>query len=185
VSDPRARILEATYECVSRQGIGGTSIEDAARGAGVSRATVYRHFPGGREELMSAVIQWETERFFARLAAEIAAAPDTETLLVEALYFGHQAIEEHAVLQKVLEAEPGLLLPKLTAVTGDLLAVLRSFLASRLEEHLREGLEPEDAGEYVARMLLSFISAPGRWDLADRDQVRQLVRSELMAGLVR
>lgn len=134
---------------------------------------------------MSAVIQWETERFFARLAGEIAAAPDTESLLVDALYFGHRAIEEHAVLQKVLEAEPGLLLPKLTAGTAELHSVLRQFLVSRLEDSLPAGIDAADAGDYVARMLLSFMSSPGRWDLSDRDQLRTLVRSELMAGLVR
>src|SRR5271165_6126437 len=49
--DVRSRLLEGTYACVVRQGIGGTSLEDAAREAGVSRATLYRYFPGGRDEL--------------------------------------------------------------------------------------------------------------------------------------
>lgn len=179
----RNRILERTYETVARQGIGGTSIEDAAREAGVSRATIYRHFPGGRDELFAAVIKWETERFFTRLAVEIAGAPDVESLLVEALYFGRKAIEEHAVLQMLLEAEPGSLLPKLTEGTSEVLAVLRAFLVTRLVEHIPEGVDPELAGDYIGRMLLSFIASPGRWDLSDREQVRTLVRSELIAGL--
>jgi AcrR family transcriptional regulator len=180
----RTRILEKTYDTVARQGMGATSIEDVAREAGVSRATIYRYFPGGRDEVFEAVVQWETERFFARLAEEIAGAPDVESLLVEALYCGRKAIEEHAVLQNVLEAEPGLLVPKLTAGTMDVLEVLRAFLVSRLSDHLAEGVDAEAAGDYVGRMLLSFIASPGRWDLSDREQVRTLVRSELIAGLV-
>ena len=53
VVSPRQRILEATYACIARWGIFKTTVEDAAREAGMSRATVYRHFPGGREELMA------------------------------------------------------------------------------------------------------------------------------------
>jgi AcrR family transcriptional regulator len=182
--DVRTRILEGTYECVARQGISGTSIEDAARAAGVSRATIYRHFPGGRDELMGAVIVWETLRFFGRLAEKVDTAPDIESILVDALVFGHRAIEEHAVLQKILEAEPGLLLPKLSVETARLVELIRDFLVARFEGHgLPEGLAAHDAADYVARMLLSFMAAPGRWDLADRDQVVTLVRSELVAGL--
>ncbi len=182
--DARTRILEGTYACVARQGIGGTSLEDAARSAGVSRATLYRYFPGGRDELMGDVIVWETMRFFGRLAEAVADAPDIETILVDALVFGHRAIEEHAVLQKVLEAEPGLLLPKLTIETARLVELIRGFLVSQFAgQGLPEDLDAQDAGDYVARMLLSFMSAPGRWDLSDREQVTMLVRSELIAGL--
>ena len=56
----RERILQATYDCVGRWGLAKTTIEDAAREAGVSRATVYRYFPGGRDELIGAVVRWST-----------------------------------------------------------------------------------------------------------------------------
>ncbi len=42
----------------------------------------------------------------------------------------------------------------------------------------------EGAGEYLARMMLSFIGTPGRWDLTDRAQVTTLVRSEFLAGIL-
>ena len=45
--DVRERLLQATYACVARWGLAKTTVEDAAREAGVSRATVYRYFPGG------------------------------------------------------------------------------------------------------------------------------------------
>ena len=182
--DVRTRILEGTYECVARQGIGQTSLEDAARAAGVSRATLYRHFPGGRDQLMGEVIAWETIRFFGRLADSVASAPDIETILVDALMFGHRAIEEHAVLQKILDAEPGLLLPRLTVETSRLVELIRAYLVARFAgPGLPGGLAADDTADYMARMLLSFRGAPGRWDLADREQVVTLVRSELVAGV--
>jgi AcrR family transcriptional regulator len=93
--DVRTRILEGTYACIASQGIARTSLEGAARSAGVSRATLYRYFPGGRDELIGAY----------------------------------------------------------------------------------------EAADYVARMALSFIVSPGRWDLSDPDQVQALVESEILAGL--
>ena len=33
-------------------------------------------------------------------------------------------------------------------------------------------------------MILSYINAQGSWDLTDRQQVRQLVRLEFLAGIV-
>ncbi|HEY3700992.1 MAG TPA: hypothetical protein VGL32_01930 [Acidimicrobiales bacterium] len=35
----------------------------------------------------------------------------------------------------------------------------------------------------MARMLLSFTGSPGRWDLSDRAQVTELVRTEVLAAL--
>jgi hypothetical protein len=62
--------------------------------------------------------------------------------------------------------------------------LLQTFFVGRFGGHeLREGVPAAAAAEYVARMTLSFISSPGRWDLSDRDQVRTLVRSEILAGV--
>jgi AcrR family transcriptional regulator len=181
---PRERVLEATYECVARYGLAKTTVEDVTRVAKVSRASIYRYFPGGRDELMNAVIAWETGRFFGRLAEAVAGAPDFASLLEEALFFAHRAIEEHEVLQKVLQTEPELLLPQLTVESDRVLGFIRQFFVPYLErETLRPGMELQQAADYVSRMLLSFISNQGRWDLSDRRQVAELVRTELIAGI--
>src|SRR2546423_3927216 len=181
----RERILEASYACVARYGLAKTTVEDVARAARLSRATLYRHFPGGRDQLMREVIAWETGRFFGRLAEAVAGAPDFARLLEEALMFAHRAVEEHAVLQKVLQTEPERLLPQLTVESERILVFIRGFLVPYLErEQLAPGVDPEQAADYVARMLLSFIGNQGRWDLTDPAQVRRLVRTELLAGVL-
>jgi AcrR family transcriptional regulator len=183
-TDTRTRLLEATYACIVRDGLGATSLEDAARSAGVSRATLYRYFPGGRDDLLGAVITWETLRFFVRLAEAVAEAPDLEALLVNGIIFAHRSIAEHEVLQRILRTEPELLTPQLTVDAPRILHLLQTFFVGRFGDHeLRDGLSPADAAEYVARMTLSFIASPGRWDLSDEDQVRRLVRSEILAGV--
>ena len=181
----RERILEAAYECVARYGLGKTTVEDVTRAARVSRATVYRYFPGGRDQLVREVIAWETGRFFGRLAEAVAGAGDFAGLLEEALVFAHRAIEEHEVLQKILVTEPERLLPQLTVESERVLAFIRRFLLPYLErEELRPGVDAGEAADYVARMLLSFISNQGRWDLTDPEQVARLVRTELLAGVL-
>jgi len=181
----RERILEAGYACVARYGLAKTTVEDVARAAGLSRATLYRQFPGGRDQLLREVITWETGRFFGRLAEAVAGAADFAGLLEEALLFAHRAIEEHEVLQKILVTEPERLLPQLTVESERVLVFIRRFLLPYLErEELRPGVDPEEAADYVARMLLSFIGNQGRWDLTDPAQVARLVRTELLAGIL-
>jgi AcrR family transcriptional regulator len=182
---PRERILAATLACVGRYGLAKTTVEDVARQAGLSRATVYRHFAGGRDQLINETITWEVARFFAALARHVADAPDFPTRLERALVFAHRAVEEHQVLQKVLQTEPERLLPQLLATTPLVLAVVRSELVPLLRaERLAPGMTPEAAGDYLARMVLSFISSQGGWDLTDPEQVRRLVRTQFLAGVL-
>jgi AcrR family transcriptional regulator len=183
----RERLVAATFDCIARYGIAKTTVEDVARQAKLSRATAYRYFPGGKEQLVQATIAWEAQRFFERLAQAVADAPDLESLLVDALMFAHRAFEEHAVLQKVLETEPDRLLPQLTLESTRLVAFVRTFLAEPLDRarpRLVPGLDVDWASDHVARLVVSFVGTPGRWDLTDRAQVGELVRTELLAGVV-
>ena len=120
----RARILAATVVCLGRYGIAKTTVDDAAREAGVARATVYRHFPDGKEQLIGESITWAVDQFFHELAQAVAAAPDFPTLLEQALIYAHRAVDEHVVLQKVLETEPERLLPQLSQSAPQVQAVL-------------------------------------------------------------
>jgi AcrR family transcriptional regulator len=184
-SEPRQRILEATYACVARWGLSKTTVEDAAREAGLSRATIYRYFPGGRDELVDAVVSWQYLRFFGRLYEEVQGAASLEEVLEKGLVFARQQLLEHEVLQKVLQTEPEVLLPKLTVEANRTVRLISGFLVPYLHEHgLPDGLAVHEAADFLARMILSYISAPGRWDLSDPDDVRRLVRVELLPGVV-
>lgn len=184
--DPRSRILEAVVVCLGRYGIAKTTVDDAAQEAGLARATVYRYFPDGKEQLISEAISWAVGRFFADLAAAVDDAADLPTMLEQALAHAHRAVGEHVVLQKVLETEPERLLPQLTQSAPQVQEVLRTYLATRLDpEDLLPGVEVDEAADWLARMGVSFIVAEGSWDLSDPTEVRRLVRDELLVGIVR
>ena len=53
-SPHRVRIIDGTLICLARHGTMKTTVDDIARRSGVSRATVYRVFPGGRDEILGA-----------------------------------------------------------------------------------------------------------------------------------
>jgi AcrR family transcriptional regulator len=180
----RERLLQATYTCVARWGLAKTTVEDAAREAGVSRATVYRYFPGGRDELISAVVGWEFARFFLRLYQEVSDAATLEEVMERGLMFARRAVVEHEVLQRILLTDPDILLPRLSTESEQTQALVAAFLSPYLVRHgMPEGPEFEVAADFLARMVLSYIASPGRWDLADPKQVALLVRSELLAGI--
>ena len=183
--DARQRIVEATYACVARRGMAKTTVEDVAREAGISRATVYRAFPGGRDELVDATVSWAVFDFFAKLYDRIQGATGLEEVMERGIMFAHRSIVEHEVLQRVMQTEPDTLLPALTVesirIREGIAQVLAPFVVDR---GLAPGVDHGDAADFLARMVLSYISAPGRWDLDDPDQVARLVRFELLAGVV-
>ena len=160
-----------------------TTVEDAAREAGVSRATVYRYFPGGRDELIGAVVGWEFARFFRRLYDEVHEAETLEEVMERGLVFAHNAIVDHEVLQRILQTEPEILVPRLTVEANETHTLIAAFLVPYLVRHgMAEGAELDTAADFLARMVLSYIGSPGRWDLNDPEQVARLVRAEPLAG---
>lgn len=180
----RERILEGTYAAVARWGLAKTTVDDAARQAGVSRATVYRYFPGGRDELIDAVVLWQFLRFFSRLYEEIHQATSLGEVLERGIAFARRSLVDHEVLQRVLETEPQILLPKLTIEMERIVSMVAGFLLPHLVRYpLADGVDVHEAADYLARMTLSYIATPGSWDLEDPSQVRELVRGQLLAGI--
>ena len=183
------RLLAATYQCVMRFGLGKTTIEDVVKESGLSRATIYRQFPGGRDELLLETVGWELANYFNALADHVRDAPDLEQLFEQGLVFAHRSVTEHLVLRKILDTEPERLLPLLTVESAKTLPFIADFLHPYLlreaeQGRLRPDVEIDRAAEYLARAILSLINAPGRWDLDDPAQVRELVRGELLGGIV-
>src|SRR5262245_59469695 len=75
------RAIEATLACVARHGLSKTTIDDIARQAGCSRATLYRYF-GGKRDLVERVIAFETDR----ITRDLRVAADAEATLEDAVH---------------------------------------------------------------------------------------------------
>jgi AcrR family transcriptional regulator len=71
----RARLLEATVDCLVERGFAGTSTTLVSERAGVSRGAQLHHFPT-KNDLVVAAVEHLTERRGAELAAAAATLPD-------------------------------------------------------------------------------------------------------------
>ena len=125
--------------------------------SGVSRATIYRQFAGGRDELLLETVGWELANYFNRLADQVRDAPDLAALLEQGLTFAHRSITEHAVLRKIMDTEPERLLPLLTTESAKSLPFIADFLLPYLRREaeagrLRPGVDIDRAAEYLARV---------------------------------
>src|SRR5580658_5161878 len=113
-SSTRVRIVDATLRCLSRQGLAKTTVDDIAREAKFSRATLYRTFPGGKEDVLEAVVDTEVARLFSSLAVVMGEATDLEEVLVAGMVEAARRLSTHSALAYLLAHEPGVILPRLT-----------------------------------------------------------------------
>jgi AcrR family transcriptional regulator len=180
-------VLDAAVRCVARWGLTKTTLDDVAKEAGCSRATVYRAFPGGKEALFEAVGTRELDALFSAVAAAVEATDDLEDALVAAITTAATHLEGHGALQFLLAHEPGLVLPHLAFHRLDtLLGVIRGFGAPLLAPRfLADEGEAARTVEWVARIVLSYLCTPAAgMQLTDDGAVRRLVRSFVLPGLL-
>ena len=183
-SSSRVRIVDAALRCIARCGLHKTTVDEVAREAGVSRATLYRLFPGGKDAVVRAVVETETARLFSDLGAAMGEARDLEELLVAAIVGAAAHLSSHAALAYLLRHEPGAVLPHLAFGGLDrVLGAAGSFAAP----FLGRWLGPDDAAraaEWAARIVVSYLLCPREgMDLADPIAVRDLVATFVIPGI--
>jgi AcrR family transcriptional regulator len=179
------RIIAAARACCRQWGWAKTSLDDVARAAGMSRATVYRYFPGGRAELKQAVSRHDTIDFFSVLETEaLAGADDLAGLMSAGLITAASLLRDDAELQRALTDEPGEILPALLfRGAGELLTLSRMFLVPHLERFVSTA-EANRLAELMARLVLTHLLEPAAFiDLTEPDVVDRLVRTRLLAGI--
>ena len=64
-TDTRSRILETAIILLAGRGYGGTSMRDIARGVGVKAASLYVHFPEGKQQLLGDALVEILDEFLA------------------------------------------------------------------------------------------------------------------------
>jgi AcrR family transcriptional regulator len=179
------RLVEAMLRCIARWGVAKTTAEDIAREAGVSRATLYRAFPGGKDVAFEALIRHETARFFDQVATSFEDAPTLEDLLVVGAVEAASFLRSHDALGYVLRYEAERVLPAMAFNRLDRpLAIAAGFLTPHLARFVPDRDRAAEGAEIVVRLLLSFVIDPSpRVDLADPASVRRFVRTYMVPML--
>lgn len=171
-----ARVLDAAKACCERWGIAKVTIDDIASEAGVSRATLYRMFPGGKDVLFDAMRVRELEDFFTRLTTEVRGINDLDELLVRVAVMATRELRADQHLAATLASEPGDTLGQLT-VEGvpRITRVATVFLAPLVEPHLPRH-EAARLVDLLARVVISYFLAPSdHVDLGDPDSARTFI----------
>jgi AcrR family transcriptional regulator len=184
-SSTRIRIVDATLRCLARQGMAKTTIDEIAREAKLSRATLYRTFPGGKEAIVGAVAETEVARLFSSLAVVMGEAVDLEDVLVAGMVESARQLSTHPALAYQLAHEPGVILRHLTfADLDNVLFVAGDFAAPFFAGWLSPD-EASRAAEWAVRIVLAYSADPAPdTDLADPDDTRALVRTFVMPGIL-
>jgi AcrR family transcriptional regulator len=154
----RARLLEATVDCLVRYGWSGTTTTVIATHAGVSRGAQLHHYPT-KAALVTAAVAHLAERRAEELRVE-----------AEALPVGPQRLDRVVDLLGV-------------AFTGPLfVAALELWVAARTDPELRDALVPLEArvGREMHRLTVALLDVDER-----RPGVREAVQAtlDLLRGL--
>ena len=183
-SPRRVRIIDATLACLARHGTTKTTVDDIARQAGVSRATVYRVFPGGRDQILGAVVDTEMARLFSALGVRLGEAGDLTEALVGGIVEASTRLRDHAALAYLVEHEPEMVLGHLAFDESDRLLVAASHFTAPFLARWMSPPEAERVTEWATRIVLSYAIAPSdRMDLTDPSQTAHLVTTFVLPGI--
>lgn len=170
------RILDAAAQLFAEQGIGRPGMEDIARAAGCSRATVYRYFEN-KPALLRAFVHREARDITAQIARHLEHDTNGGDLVVEAVVAALAAVRERRYLE-----------PWYTGGATDLLEVLRESpvitgLASNSLS--RNGNEPDaELGRWLLRIVMSFLRDPGESPADERRLVDRFLAPVVHRPLV-
>lgn len=136
----RSRITEAALRLFSQQGYEHTSVVAIAQEAGLSRATIYRHFSGKREILIELLRTWLDVMEYIRRTGEPKGRSSWELLKAG----GEEVIRALLAAPVLLNAE--LLFLRLSVIDPEARAGLaQAFEAARHAARDLAALSPEEA----------------------------------------
>ena len=172
----REQLIEIGRALFAEKGFDGTSVEEIAAHAKVSKPVVYEHF-GGKEGIYAVVIDREMRRLLSLITQALSAAhplAKLERAALALLQYIEESSEGFRILVRDSHAASG------TGTFASLISDIASQVEDVLAEEFRErGYDPRLAPMY-AQMLVGMTALTGQWWL----DVRTPPREEVAAHLV-
>lgn len=183
----RDRLIDAAEQCFARYGVAKTTVEDVASAAGVSRATVYRYFDGGRDELILAVLMREASKFLGRLDRRLDRQRSFADALVEGVVYTLREIRGEQQLALLFAPEIAGHTGSIAGASEALFRATTEFLRPLLEDAQRSGdmrndVDIDDAAEWILRTILSLLTVQGPVRRSDA-RLRQFLHAFLVPAL--
>ncbi|MBN9106251.1 MAG: TetR/AcrR family transcriptional regulator [Propionibacteriaceae bacterium] len=167
-SERREQLIDVARALFAERGLEGTSVEEIAAHAGVSKPVIYEHF-GGKEGLYAVVVDREVRTLHDAIRAAITTPDASARALIE--------LGTLALLDYIDDRPNGFRIisrdPSGTSPEGSFQTIL-SDIASRVEDLLakefgKRGLESDVAPLY-AQMLVGLVALGGQWWMDTRDE---------------
>ena len=172
----REQLLDVGRHLFAERGFEGTSIEEIAARADVSKPVVYEHF-GGKEGLYAVVVDREVSRLLA-MATQILAGEHTREKFEGAAIALLRYIEDNADGFRILVrdssqgANSGTYGTLLADIAGQVDNIMADFLKSR-------GRDPKLAPMY-SQMMVGMVAFTGQWWLDARKPKLEQVAANLI-----
>ena len=170
----RAAILDSALAVFAERGYHASSIDDIARGGGISKALIYEHF-ASKQELYAELLEQHAGRLFERLgeAIEEAGTEGAARLAVGVDAF-YRFVEEHRVAWRMLFREAND--PEMAAVLDRVVAQVTSVVATLIAQDPGSRVTAEDDAvreegiQMLAQMLVGSVQSLANW-WADHQEV--------------
>jgi AcrR family transcriptional regulator len=175
-AERREQLIAVGRGLFAERGYDGTSIEEVAARADVSKPVVYEHF-GGKEGLYAVVVDREVRSLLAMMQGALTSGGPRELLEQAAL----------ALLDYVEQSSDGFRIlvrdSPLGSASGSFVTII-SDVASRVEHILAAELTARgyDAGPapMYAQMLVGMVGTTGQWWLEARRPAKEVVAAHLV-----
>jgi AcrR family transcriptional regulator len=173
----REQLLDISRALFAVRGFDGTSVEEVAARAGVSKPVVYEHF-GGKEGLYAVVVDREMERLLAMVTRAVRDGVHYRDKLEQAALALLEYIEESTDGFRILVRDS-----HGTSGTGGFASLL-SEIAQQVEHILgqefdQRGYDDKTAPMY-AQMLVGMVALTGQWWLEARKPRREEVAAHVV-----
>ncbi|MGH3166718.1 MAG: TetR family transcriptional regulator [Trebonia sp.] len=172
----RQQLLDVGRKLFAERGFEGTSIEEIAAQAGVSKPVVYEHF-GGKEGLYAVVVDREVERLLSVVTTLLEGAHTEskfETAAVGLLRYIDENTDGFRIL--VRDSNPGSSSGTYGTLLSDIAMQVEYIMADFLKSR---GRDPKLAPMY-SQMLVGMVAFTGQWWLDARKPKLEEVATNLI-----
>jgi AcrR family transcriptional regulator len=162
VTDVSDRILSAAVEAAAVHGVNRLSVADVAKRAGMSRPTLYKHFPS-KDALVAATVQREAAAMAQAVRDVVDPIDDPRRALEAGVLLALRLVREHPLLDRVVRTEPETLVPLLTTDASPVMAALRVPVEGMVAAKLPclDEVASRRLADVLVRLLVSYgLSAP-------------------------
>lgn len=160
------RILDVAAGLFVTHGVPAVNMNQIARAAGCSRATLYRYFPS-RSELHLAYIDREARALSKQIADQVADVTDLYERVTESVLAAVHGVRADPVLRTWFVPESATLAGALATSSELVNRIAIAFIHGDTD-----GTDATLQGRFMVRIILSLVMTPG----VDADEERELVR---------